>query len=1021
MASPGVAQPNGVDSPSPMQVDANPDTDSNQSINASTKRKREELDAADQQPTVNGNDPARKTSSAPSPADPAANSSNTSTVKVDQSIIRDYFEILKTFPTASTILNRPLSEPNASEEPEPKRKKTDEASSAASRSVADKVAKDEYEDIDSILADLASSINDQIADLYDVNDVSAAKANEAAIAQVIEFKKETHELFRRELTYSNVSQLPEALGALDPTNDMRSNATGQMLLSVFGDAPRPRQLYSSLQQLPESGRDGEDTSRALQEIELPNGIKTAKAIPYTMPFVVEKEKKSKSLGELFPAPRNLPSLPVPKAPKSTTKGVQVGWHRPELTEKSKFRAGSYFGQPISTGRWLDYSNAAPPSQINTKRRERALSLAGNKPSSADVEATEMAEIDALFRGAFSSFAPSKDDSAAMVSSGLISQTLWWQKFGQRSFDRLINEDNDETEKPSDEPVEEVDEGLIQEALNNWDENLVDPSLEEACCPKKSDEEKETDDLLQEVSDMIQTLISYQKNRNLTLPTAATQSRYAADPARSDMLTDGSPVQPGEEEMATYEALKAQLTLVIQMLPPYAVARLNSDKLEELNISTKLEIRTEEYQGNMEEDETAARARAAQAAAATPRPSTHRSTSSSSNTMPYAPPYHAPASRTPMATGPAFYGGAQTPVRSQAPMPRPPQTMPPAYPPRPPSNTGYRPPNAYPNTGYAAPYKPPMPYSQPGAYGATTAHSRPPYQQHMPPYPNMGAQTPQGRYQPYAHPPATQPPAYHPQPYMPQHQPHPPPPHNPYGHYTNGAGGMVQRTASPHVPHQPPPHQMPPQGYHPPATPSRQPSYGGPQPSMAHDPSRRYYPPASSPAMQNHQGQYQPQHQAHQHVQHSPQPMVQPQPQFHHHVPNDTQNPSHSGPGNNSLKPHQVQQAMNQAKARFETHKIAQRSNEELRKSFSGPGQGGVVPSQAHPGAPVGLGGIGLGDPARMAARGGMPGGVNYTTSSPSPKPAANSPGMTKAVSAVNGSPAMPAAANGAPPPAGNGA
>ncbi|KAG4217842.1 hypothetical protein PC116_g33678, partial [Phytophthora cactorum] len=190
--------------------------------------------------------------------------------------------------------------------------------------------------------------------------------------------------------------------------------------------------------------------------------------------------------------------------------------------------------------------------------------------------------------------------------------------------------------------------------------MIDPSLEQACCPKKPDEEKDVDDILQDVSDMIQTLVSYQKNRNLTLPSASSQSRYAADPSHSDMLTNGTPVQPGEEETATYQALKAQLALVIQMLPPYAVARLNSDKLEELNISTKIEVRTDEYQGLMEEDEVAARARAAQAPV-NPRPVTHRSSSSSSN-MQYSQQYH--PNRAPM-PNPPFYG-PQTPIRPPQP-------------------------------------------------------------------------------------------------------------------------------------------------------------------------------------------------------------------------------------------------------------------------------------------------------------------------------------------------------------------
>ncbi|KAI1080392.1 hypothetical protein F5B20DRAFT_540436 [Whalleya microplaca] len=1007
MASPAVALPNGVPTPIMMQQqqqqqqhqqhgdinahsntnanaasnnsnNLNPDVDMAQSINASTKRKRESSDAGDKQPNgLNYN-------GTPTPVDNNnSNNNNTTTIKVDKPTILKYYDALQTFDITPSILKRPLPDADSAVEPDTKRQKSEDGSSLPS--IADKVAKEEYEDLDGFIDDIKTSTTHQIAELQDVDPEKDTVASDEALAKTIDFKLKAYGLFKRELTYPKPPQnLPAALRTLDATSDLQSNASGNMVLTVNGEATRGKQLYSSLQQ-PVVVADGEKPAiRPLRETGLPAGIKTAKAIPYSFASAVEKDKKSKTLGELFPAPRSLPSLQPPKAPKSTTKGVQVGWHRPELTEKSKYRAGSYFSQTISTGQWLDYSNAAPPSQIMTKQRERALSLAGNKPSSSDLE---MSEMESLFRGAFSSFAPSKDDSAAMISSGMISHTMWWQKAGKRSFDRLIeaeySEDAVEVDDEDDTtPIIEVDEEVIEDVIQNWDDSMIDPSLEDACCPKMSDEEKDVDAILQDVSDMIQTLVSYQRNRNVTLPTASAQSRYAADPAHSDMLTNGTPVQPGDEETATYQALKAQLVLVVQMLPPYAVARLNSDKLDELNISTKLEIRTDEYQGLMEEDETAARARAAQVASASARPVSHRS-GSSSNSLHYGQQYH--PNRAPIPS-PQFYT-TQTPVRPPQPaMQRPPQTMPAAYPQRPPSNTSYRPPNHYPNTGYSQQYAKPPSFSQPGAYGGTPTPARP--YQPMPGYPNMGNPTPQARY-PYT--PTTQAPNYH-QPYA-QHTQHVPPTHAPYGQYTNGASPMPQRTASPHVPHQQPQHQpVPHQGYNPTATPSRQASYGG-QPNMGNDPSRRFYPTATTPMTPTSQ----------QHQQHTPQ----------------KQNQSNPGTSSfhTSLNPHQVQQAMDQAKARFDATQSAQRTNEGIRSSISGQGQG-----QGQVGAPVGLGGIGLGgDPARMAAaRAGMPGpgpgGANYAASSQSPKPQPNSPALPPA---VNGSPA-PAPPQAVPIANGNG-
>ncbi|KAI1100891.1 hypothetical protein F4804DRAFT_335792 [Jackrogersella minutella] len=943
------------------------DINTTQTISSpSIKRKRESTDAGEKPPNglnVNHINPIATTD---------ADTFSSSATKVDQPTIRNYYDVFQRFDPTPSVLHRPLPDPeDSSDEPQPKRIKSDDGRPLLS--IADKVTREQYGDIDSIIADIISSITSHLAELRDVQLGQDTNANDEAIAKIIEFKRQAYGIFKREMAYPNnarvSARVSNALQDLNSISDLQSNASGNMVLTVHNEQMRGKPLYSSLQQSTINPDGTQAIILPLRESLLPVGVKTARAIPYSFSSAVEKEKKSKTLGELFPPPRNLPSLQPPKAPKSTTKGVQVGWHRPELTEKSKYRAGSYFSQNISTGRWLDYSNAAPPSQIMTKQRERALSLAGNKPSSSDIE---MSEMDALFRGAFSSFAPSKDDSAAMISSGLVSHTMWWQKVGARSLDRLVeNELPEDAIEDADEDnarvVEEIDDTLIQEVIDNWDDTMVDPSLEEVCCPKKSEEEKNTDDILQEVSDLIQTLISYQKNRNLTLPSPSSQSRYAADPAYSDMLTNGTPVQPGEEETATYLALQAQLALIIKTLPPYAVARLNSDKLDELNISTKIEVRADEYQGVMEEDEAAARARAAQAATATPpRPAPVRASSSSSN-IPYGQPYH-PA-RAPMPS-PQYYG-AQTPVRpSQPAMQRPPQTMPPTYQ-RPPSNAGYRAPNPYPGTGYSQQFNKPPQYSQPGPYGNSPAPARPQYQP-MPSYsnigtPNAGNTTSQARFQSY--PPNTQSPGYHhSQTFQPQHQLHQlqgTPSHQPYGQYTNGAATLPQRTASPHATHQQAQHQHQHQslphhtGYNPAGTPTRQTSYG----SQSNNPPRHFYPNTGSPVMPNNQGSQQNQ---------------------------NAQTPGTSS-FHTSLQPHQVQQAMDQAKARFDATKSAQRTNEGIRNSMSGQGQGQV-------GAPVGLGGIGLGgDPARLtAARAGMP---NYPASSQSPKLQLNSP-------ATNGSPAL---------------
>ncbi|KAK8055162.1 hypothetical protein PG993_000389 [Apiospora rasikravindrae] len=951
------------DSPASQQQDQSQDVDmSDAASQSSVKRKRENSSAAapdTSEPHQNG------ASSSQSRHDTSPINGTAEPTEADKIAIRDYLLVLESYDTTPSILKRPLPDYDPTQEPSAKRQKGEDDKDNAQPSIADKVASDEYAGLDAVVKDIKLAVGHRLAGLQALEAGKTVTTDDGMAAKVRAFSKKALELFRREMTYPHPTRDPAILKDQSLASDLQSNSGGNMILSVFGEAPR-RHLYSSLQQPVATEGHPDGVIRPLREEGLPSGVKIAHTIPFSFPSAIEKDKKSKTLGELFPAPRNLPSLQPPKAPKSTTKGLQVGWHRPELTEKSKYRLGSYFGQNISAGRWLDYSNAAPPSQIMTKKRERALSLAGTKPSSSDMETSEM---EALFRGAFSSFAPSKDDSAAMVSSGLISQTMWWHKVGKRNFDRLIESEMPDVVAPEEDNDKDIevplDEDLINDAIDKWDDR-IDPSLEEMCNPKKSDAEKDVDDILQEVSDMIQTLISFQKNRNLSLPSVANQSsRYAADPAQSDMLTSGAPVQPSAEETATYETLKAQLVLVIQMLPPYAVARLNSDKLEELNISTKLEIRSDEYQGIMEEDESSARARSVQQTAATPRPVNNRASTSSAN-LQYSGTQYQGTNRTQM-PGPGYYG-AQTPARAASGMQRPPPSMPP-YTQQRSASTSYRPPNGYPaGANYPPQQYTKPPYNQPNAPYGTPTQNRPPYQP-QPPYHPMPNSTPQARYPPG---PGHQPP--YPQPGYPQQQPPPGTPHQAYNPYANGTPNLPPRNISPHVPHQQPPYmqqqsqqpQQPPPPQQPPAynhagTPTRPPSYGG-QPNMGPNPNHQYYPAAgNSPMPQNN--------------------------------PSQSQHSSQGTAFHTSISPNQVQQAMDQARAKFDAQKNAQKTNAGMRHSMTGQGQ--------QVGAPVGLGGIGLG-----GARPPVPAGANYA-SSPSPIHQAASPAIPNhpAPSHMNGNPA----------------
>lgn len=608
-----------------------------------------------------------------------------------------------------------------------------------------------------MIDDVASVVKATLADLESPssdNDNAVNTPTGDAATQLRDFKAKAMGLLRREEAY------PQTPTERDHDDDFER---AQMVLSLVGYAPQERRLFSSL---PLS------KGEVLADQTLPAGVSMSRV------FSSDNQERTQTLGELFASPRALPPLQPPKQPKTQAKGNALDFYHPELTDKSPYRGNSYFSTKLSAGHYLDYSQATPTPSAKARQHERAQSLAGKKPSTSELE---MSEMEALFRGAFSSFAPCKDDSAAVVPSNVAGR-MWWQRAGQRSFQNMIEieylgEANGADGTANDADANELDETALQETIDNWDDAVVDPTLEDVMGSKRDEEEKEAEEILDEVSDMIETLASYQRIRNLTLPNS--QNRQSSDPVGGDMLANSGP-QVSEDEQATYHMLKAQLSLIIKTLPPYAVAKLNGDQLDELLISTKVPVSTDQYRGIMEEDDAGVQARmraqqqqAAQASARQPQ-----RTPSMSYPNQYQPnnQYGTPT-RPPSQPQQYFRPGVTPNYQQNYQQPRFPPP-PSAHQPRPPQPNQYTRPNGYPNQYATQLAKAQTPFGH---------QSMPQYaNQQRPQYGQMPQQgTPNARY-PYQ------------QQGYPQQQPGTPT-HGNYGAYTNGAGMH-------HQPHQHQQHQ-----------------------------------------------------------------------------------------------------------------------------------------------------------------------------------------------------------------------
>lgn len=625
----------------------------------------------------------------------------------------------------------------------------------SSRSIQDKVSAKAYDRLDDILADVQSVAKQTLDEIESADDTS--ESNKTTAAQIRDFKTKAANLLRREDAYPE----PPA-GRVNEDQD-HGSSNSRAVLSLVGHAPQERRLFSSLQA---------KSSVDLSEIALPAGVSLTRVMASS------PQDRAPTLGELFAPPKSLPPLQPPKQPKTGAKGNQLDFYHPELTDKSQYRSNSYFSQKLSAGHYLDYSYATPSSSVKEKKHERAQSLAGKKPSSAEVEVSEM---EALFRGAFSSFAPCKDDSAAVVPSNVAGR-LWWQQAGRQSFQNMIEIEYYDSEKEEiPDGVVDIDEKLIQEAIDKWDECAVDPTLEDAMGTKRDETEKEVDGILDEVSDMIETLASYQRIRNLNLPNS--QNRQSSDPVNGDMLANSGP-EVSEDEEATYHMLKAQLSLIVKTLPPYAVAKLNGDQLEDLLISTKIPITTDQYKGVMEEDDAAvqARLRAQQQAAQTQTRSQRTPSISYGNQYQSTPQQQYGTPTRPSSQQQQFYRPNQTPNFQQQPnFQRP----------------GHFPPPASGNRGTPQMNQQFRPNGFPSQYATQLAKAQTPFghQNMQQGYNNQQQQRPQyGQMTPQGTPNARYPQGQQ-QGYPPQQQPGTPNQGN-YGNYTNGSG-MQQRPPSHH--------------------------------------------------------------------------------------------------------------------------------------------------------------------------------------------------------------------------------
>ncbi|MCJ1419888.1 hypothetical protein MMC32_006244 [Xylographa parallela] len=580
-------------------------------------------------------------------------------------LLIDLLEVMRARDTTLSVLELPI--PSAvSEDRAAKRVKL--STTPTTTSIASQIEAHAYNRIEELVADVESVTSSIIENKQDaeLNNSSTQYCDtQLRVYQVAAFMKHLKDIIRREKaqdpelltaiskdynfsrdssnTQEEVKKILPSLGGEDP---------GRTVLTLYGSAPTPKQLFSSLQEtVKPSFSKASQTSRndvrpkdepfaieanslmpILRETALPNGISTTKIIPIHSEKAVDSKGRPLTFGDLFAPPSNVPPLNPPKQSRHTaTRSQSVNWYHPgevSTPARSSSTRKTYTIQPLSSGQWLTYNVAPSLAQLSTpdekrKQRDRALSVGESKASLSEetLIAHQQAKDDALFKSAYSSFAPDHDDAAAVVPQQLKNR-LWWKRLGIKKYESLVGEDDTGVLEIDLVPFNEIqnanEDELFKEAVECWEPEEIPADFKPA---KRSPtiaerEDKDVEEILNNISDVLATMNSYQRVRNLSL--AGNARTVASQNAQLTAMT-GSPISPSSEEFDMYKILESQLILIISSLPPYAVAKLNGDHLGTLNISTRIQREGRNHKGTMEDYDFVPKPRLPIPAAATGSP------------------------------------------------------------------------------------------------------------------------------------------------------------------------------------------------------------------------------------------------------------------------------------------------------------------------------------------------------------------------------------------------------------------
>lgn len=530
----------------------------------------------------------------------------------------------------------PASQRATSDAPSAKRVKLADTvaaeSTSPSLSIAAKIQNNDYATIHQLEKDIATVCESLLAPIDAKEQPTDSTTRPTpqdliTIRRVTAFRAFAHRLLAREYGSAvNSPALPNghANGVKQEATSPKKNTSSvnqRTVLALYGNAPTARQLFSSLQRIDTSEHDADlGAEIPLEELGLPNMLTATKLLPLARDHLPSQAKQQLTFADRFAPPASLAQLAPPKTARHlANRSNSISWLSSDaLVLPKPARKGGYPAQSLTTGNWIRYgatdSGRGPTSpSAKRKQRDRALSLTEvSKPPPDELALEGAAEEEALFRAAFSSFAPTHDNTKALVPEET-RNIIWWHKLGEKRYDaHFVLDPALEQATSTDDTARALDTDEIhafEQAVEDYDGDDQGLDFRTASANVK---DKTPAQLLTDISGLLETLSSHQRIRN-SHTSGPSRTPASPSPALSAML--GRASSPSPEETATYKTLRSQLAEMIVKLPPYALAKLDGEQLEQLSINKTLLMQAKAYPGSMEEDQLTRLAKGAAIAAA----------------------------------------------------------------------------------------------------------------------------------------------------------------------------------------------------------------------------------------------------------------------------------------------------------------------------------------------------------------------------------------------------------------------